>query len=191
MEAEAALLEDEGWLVSALNESRTAFLAFIQKRLGNKDDAEDVLQDASLKAFQNIANLRDKTRFKSWFYKILTSAIADFGRKTARNRTVALETPDLLVAPKDEEKVLCRCGVYLLDEINPGYANVLRRVVLQGESVERTAQSLEITSSTLWVRLHRARAALRKKLESHCNFAPNSLICRCACGFTACCCSGA
>ena len=177
-------------LIDALRDHRQEMLGYVHGRVGNRDDAEDILQDASLKAFQNSDKLRDIARFKPWFYRIIATTIADWGRRKTRKED-SLENPDLLPAAATESKEdpICRCGVHLLAEIKPNYAEVLRRVLLGGETVDAVADSLGVTRGNLWVRLHRAREALRRKLDNHCAFAPNSLVCRCACGFTSCCCS--
>jgi len=182
--------EQASMLMGAIQNNRNLFVAFARQRMSSHEDAEDVLQEASLKAFQNVGKLRDKSLFKPWFFKILSSAIADYGRKQKKNLFVPLTEPNQAVAPEAEENTpICRCGIHLLDELNPKYAQVIRRVLLNGESVEDTARTLRITRANLWVRLHRARSALRQKLQAHCNFQPNALVCRCACGFTECCCS--
>ena len=182
--------EQDARLIEALRRHRGELLGYVHGRVGNRDDAEDILQDASLKAFQNGDKLRDASRFKPWFYRIIASTIADWGRRRAR-AGLPLDNPDLLPAEaaEDDDRPRCRCGVHLLEELKPAYAEVLRRVLLGGESVETVAGSLGVTRGNLWVRMHRAREALRRKLDKHCDFAPNSLICQCACGFTSCCCS--
>jgi len=177
-------------LLDRLSSRRAAHLAYLAARTRPPVDVEDVLQDASLKAFQNIASLRDPEHLDAWFYSILDHTLTDYGRALKRARTDALTDPDQLIAPpKSVPKPACACGTHLLTEIKPAYAEVLRRVVLGGETTDAAADALGVSRGNLWVRLHRARAALRKRLEAHCNFAPRSLECSCACGLKDGCCA--
>lgn len=173
-------------LVSRLTQQRRTYLSYVTARSGL--DAEDILQDASLKAFQNLNRLRDEQRMDAWFYRILDHTIADHGRRHSRSRLQTLADLQSLPNQTKQEDPTCKCGTHLLQELKPEYAEALRRVLLDNEEVSRVATDLGVSRGNLWVRLHRARAALRKKLESHCDFAPNSLHCSCACGVPGGCC---
>ena len=66
----------------------------------------------------------------------------------------------------DEAVCACFCG--LIPELKPRYADVIRRVDLQGEPKLGVARDLKIRRATMDELLHRARAALRERLEILC-----------------------
>jgi RNA polymerase sigma-70 factor (ECF subfamily) len=65
----------------ALLDGRGAFLGFLIKRLGNRADAEDVLQDFSIRVLQRKDQLRDAERMDAWLYAILRSTLNDHSAK--------------------------------------------------------------------------------------------------------------
>ncbi|HVJ88831.1 MAG TPA: sigma factor, partial [Labilithrix sp.] len=64
-------------VVRELMSDRESFLAFVRGRLRSGADAEDVLQQALLKAAEHAHDLRDSSRARAWFYKILRRVLAD------------------------------------------------------------------------------------------------------------------
>lgn len=78
-----------------------------------------------------------------------------------------LETTDgdeLIVEPEDEA-IVCECFRDLIPTLRPEYADLIQVLELNGESPEAAAKRLSITPNNLKVRRHRARQALRKRLE--------------------------
>jgi DNA-directed RNA polymerase specialized sigma24 family protein len=63
---------------------------------------------------------------------------------------------------------VCGCGATLLDEISSSYAEMLRRIDASDEPIDDVARSLGISTATAYVRLHRARRALRAHVEHRC-----------------------
>jgi DNA-directed RNA polymerase specialized sigma24 family protein len=61
----------------ALVESRQDLLAFLRRRLGNREEAEDVLQRFSLRALERASDLRDVHTVRGWLGRILASTIVD------------------------------------------------------------------------------------------------------------------
>lgn len=84
----------------------------------------------------------------------------------------------------DLDFIVCMCLYKLLPTLKADYADVLWRADLIGESRESIAAGLGITESNLRVRLHRARQALRQRLEETCRTCPihGYLDCDCAHG---------
>lgn len=97
--------------------------------------------------------------------------------------TYASEAPDPDSArDADLERTVCACINDLIPNLKPEYADLIRRVDLGGESVGALADEIGLTVGNARVRLHRARAALRKELEQSCRTCATHgcLDCTCA-----------
>jgi RNA polymerase sigma-70 factor (ECF subfamily) len=77
---------------------------------------------------------------------------------------------------------VCRCILDLLPTLEPGYADLLRRVDLGGEPVVAAAQALGITANNAGVRLHRARKALLREVQRSCRTCATHGCLDCSCG---------
>ena len=70
-----------------LAEQRSAFLAFARTRVRSGADADDLLQQALLKAAERLDKLRDGERLEAWFYRVLRNTIADHHAEWARRES--------------------------------------------------------------------------------------------------------
>ena len=162
----------------ALVESRQDLLSFLRGRLGNREEAEDVLQRFSLRALERVAQLRNTHTVRGWLGRILASTIVDHQRQAARTRRreVPMEQTNiesLAVAPDVElDGVVCNCLYKLLPTLKPEYAEVIWRADILGEPRDRIAASLGTTLNNITVRIHRGRQALKKRLEEMCLTCP-------------------
>lgn len=178
---EARLLQD---VEERLAASRTEFLKFVRSRISDPELAEDVLQTAFVRAIASSDSLRDGDRVVPWFYRILRNGIVDAYRRRAvlRHHAVSLDDLELPEQPDDAiETLLCRCFEPLIETLKPEYADVLRSVDLGGEPTDAAAERLGITANNLKVRRHRARVALRERIEQTCRIcsAHGCLDCTC------------
>src|ERR1043166_9582574 len=82
----------------ALVDNHRKFLAFVEKRVGDRALAEDILQDAFVKSLEKQDEIRDDASSVAWFYQLLRNSIIDQYRRRA-TRPKALEA--LAVALKD------------------------------------------------------------------------------------------
>ncbi|MEW5424124.1 RNA polymerase sigma factor [Amorphus sp. 3PC139-8] len=186
-ERDAATKAADAAVRQALVESRRQILSFLQRRLGNSEAAEDVLQAFMLRAIERSTQLRDVRSVRGWLSRILATTIVDHQRRSTRRRQrEAVMNPNDIEALKieaDEEldEAVCNCLYKLLPTLKPDYAEVIWRVDLLGEPRERVAASLGVTLNNVTVRLHRGRQALKKRLEEMCLTCPihGFLDCRC------------
>jgi RNA polymerase sigma-70 factor (ECF subfamily) len=171
----------------ALVEARQSFLAHLRQRLGNLEEAEEVLQRFTLRALERASELRDIRSVRSWLGRILMTAIADHQRHAIRKRRreTAIdqaEIENVAADPaSDVEGAICECLYKLLPTLKPEYAEVVWRADLLDEPRDRIAVSLSTTLNNVTVRLHRGRQALKKRLEEMCLTCPvhGFLDCRC------------
>ncbi len=174
-------------LATALNEQRHAFKAFLVARVGSEAEAEDILQNGLLKALKRSDELKDATKLTAWFYQLLRHAVIDHYRSRAAGRrrddtlgaTLAALGGD--IAPPDWTAQLCTCLGSVVDTLKPRHAELLRRVELDGESVQAAAQALGITPNSASVTLHRARLDLREKLQAFCGACADGACLDCDC----------
>jgi RNA polymerase sigma factor (sigma-70 family) len=166
-----------------LLDARDQFLGYIRKRIDDPELAEDILQDSLLRAIRAAPELRDEERLIPWFYRVLQNAIVDAYRRRGveRERVVASEVPDIAAEPEDDSE-LCRCFESLIPGLKSEYGDLIEAVELGGESPDAAAGRLGITSNNLKVRRHRARQALRRKLEETCRTCADHGCLDCTCG---------
>ena len=175
---------------AALNQQRATFRAFLVARVGSEAEAEDILQYGLLRAVQRAGELQDDTKLTAWFYRILRNAVIDHYRSRAADRRrddaigilIASLGENIADAPAAWEKQVCLCLGSVVDALKPQQAELLRRVDLNGESVQEAARQLKLTPNNASVTLHRARKELRAKLEAFCGACASGacLDCNCA-----------
>jgi RNA polymerase sigma-70 factor (ECF subfamily) len=188
-EKAAALRAVDAAVRCALVEAHRDFLGFLRRRLGSREEAEEVLQRFSVRALEHASELRDVRTVRGWLGRILATTIVDHQRRTIRRRSreiameeEALERVSHAIAPDLEvDSVVCDCLYKLLPTLKPGYADMIWRADILGEPRDRIVASLGTTLNNVTVRLHRGRQALRKRLEETCLTCPvhGFLDCRC------------
>jgi RNA polymerase sigma-70 factor (ECF subfamily) len=158
--------------VARLAQSHRQFLSFLERRVGSRAAAEDILQEAFVRGLRRADTLRDQESAVAWFYRLLRNAITDHDRRRgaeqrALARAATEPAPDRI--PEDElTEAVCQCVRSLVDTLKPEYAHALRRLDLEGASAAEFAREAGITANNAHVRAHRARLALRRQVEKSC-----------------------
>ncbi len=156
-----------------LTDGREQFLAFLTKRVGSRDIAEDILQEAFVRGMERGGALRQDETAVAWFYRVLRNAVIDHFRKEAadiramENWRQAWEREP--AADEETRHEVCGCLHDFLGTLKPEYRLALELVDMQGESLKTLAGAAEITAGNAAVRLHRAREALRKQISRACD----------------------
>jgi RNA polymerase sigma-70 factor (ECF subfamily) len=171
---------------SKLAESHRRFLAFLERRVGSRAAAEDILQDAFVRGLRRADTLRSEESAVAWFYRLLRNAIADHFRRRQRERRalerLAAEPGAAAVPDAELSDAVCRCIRSLVDTLKPAYAEVIRRVDLDGLTPSAFAAEAGITANNAAVRAHRARLALRRQVEKSCGTCATHGCFNCQCG---------
>lgn len=183
----ALTLDDK--TIAVLLAERARFHRFIAARIGDRTAADDILQQSLLRALRHGGDLRCGESVVAWFYRILRNAIADHYRgqrservrmeRFANDRTAAGD--DTVAPPPDWDTAVCTCFRGLLPALRPRDADLLRRIDLGGEAKAIVAGEMKMKRATLDVALHRARAALRERLEIFCGSCSRQSCLACAC----------
>ena len=131
-------------------------------------DVEDLIQEACIRALTSPVEFRGRASTFAWLRRLLRNLAIDHIRHEgaeararagfARDRLArGLATSELVDTRASSE------ALALLDEIEPAYADVVRRVDLEEASIDDVASELGLTKGNVRVRLHRARAKLRER----------------------------
>jgi RNA polymerase sigma-70 factor, ECF subfamily len=192
--ASAALLEEarrEGWsdeqVVARVLAGETALYELLMRRhnqrlyrvaraiLRDDAEAEDVMQDAYVRAYQHLVSFEGRAKFATWLTRIAVhEALArsrkrfrfqsldaeDSNREIMKTATSTDRTPERQAYDRELSQVLEKAILALSED----YRLVFTLRNVEGLSTAETAECLNLTQENVKVRLHRAHAALRKQL---------------------------
>ncbi len=162
---------------------REEFVAFAAARIGERAAAEDLVQEALVRAIKGVKELRTGEALLGWFYRILRNAITDrYRRDGAAVRAIERLAEEPEVPSSEHAARACRCVSHLAQELKPEYEEALRRVEIDGAPVKDLAEELGITAGNAAVRVFRARQALRKKVVGYCKACAEAGCTECTCG---------
>jgi RNA polymerase sigma-70 factor (ECF subfamily) len=138
-----------------------AILNYIHRMVGDRALAEDLTQDAFIKAYRALPSTRPDLAFKAWLYRIATNtAISHLRRRKLVKWIPFLTDQDHATGESVERSIGRKHDVeQALAKIPQHYAAALLLRHYQGLSLAETAQALEITENAAKLRLFRARKA--------------------------------
>lgn len=166
---------------------RTRLFQYSLLMCGQREDAEEVSQETLLKIFENLGQLREPEHIRSWVFRIAKNACLMKRRKSVfapvrelsldefiptmdqRSGERKLEIADWSALPdaqvlRSELRDVLQEAISELPEI---YKSVLLLRDVEELSTEETAQVLEVSEDVVKTRLHRARLAVRQKLDQY------------------------
>lgn len=140
----------------------------------NSEDAQDMTQEAFIKAFNSLSNFRGESKFSVWLYRIVNNVCLDFLRSKNRRPTVSLSVEDdegeetqIDIADESQsperllDKTLTRESVRRgLEQMPPEYRQILLLREIQGLSYDEISQALDLEVGTVKSRIFRARKKL-------------------------------
>ena len=136
--------------------------------LKNSDDAEDVLQDSFIKAFQRIGQFKGDVTFGAWLKRIVVNGSIDF-LKSKHQRTVELNESYLRVAEEDdwsvEEGISIDQVKKAIEELPQKYRYVVQLFLVEGYDHSEISEILGITETASRTRLLRGKTQLKEKLK--------------------------
>ena len=155
-----------------LVQSKAQFLAFLARHVGNRAEAEDLLQTAYLKALTASETVRNDEKVLAWFYRVLRNVVVDAHRHRAATERLEAqlirEAPGMTVPDEALFHTVCQCVLDIAHALKPAYRDILQRVEFEEASLGEVAAALSMTPNNASVRLHRARHALRTALMHMC-----------------------
>jgi len=164
---------DESAFEELLNASKNQIFTFVLRMAQNAEDAEDITQDAFVKAFRKLDSYNPEYPFITWLFRIAHNTCVDFLR-AKKPQSVSLDDADSpLDVPEDgptvEENVAFAFQTEeaerLLASLPPLYREALLLQYREDLNCADIAGILQIPEGTVKVRLFRAKAAMKAKLE--------------------------
>jgi len=150
---------------------------------GNAADAEDVAQDAYVRAWHNFNTYDSSRSFEGWLFRIITNRVIDMRRRQKRVPMYSLDTPvqgdddgqplahefaapdsnpqDIVINPIMDEKLQ-----KALASLPADYRTAILMCDVEQKSYQEIAIAMHCAIGTVRSRIHRARVMLRKQLET-------------------------
>jgi RNA polymerase sigma-70 factor (ECF subfamily) len=171
--------------VAILFENHRAFLRYLERRVGDRALAEDILQDAFARVVARPDQAPIDEAVVPWFYRNLRNAAIDqFRRRGAAERAYEafareLDTQETPGAELQAE--ICACVSRLAATLKPEYAEALEAIEVAGTPVKTFAEQKGMSSSNAGVRVFRAREALKKRVIESCGTCAEHGCVNCTC----------
>jgi RNA polymerase sigma-70 factor (ECF subfamily) len=184
--------EEKEWIVRILRGERDLFHDLIRPYertvymtalsvVREPAEAEDVAQEAILKAYRGLAGFRGDAKFSSWLVSITLNEARSRLRKSARVTVESLDdagqegeyTPFLVADWREipsetlERQELTQQIEYAIENLPPTYREVFLLRDKEEMSIEEIAQTVGVTANLVKVRLFRARMLLQKRLAPY------------------------
>ena len=171
--------------VDTLLENHRAFLRYLERRVGDRALAEDILQDAFAKVVARPDHAPADEAIVPWFYRTLRNAAVDqFRRRGAAGRAydAFARELDTHAAPTAEMAAeICACVSRLATTLKPEYADALQAIEVGGVSVKSFAEQHGLSATNAAVRVFRAREALKKRVTQSCGACAEHGCLNCTC----------
>jgi len=151
---------------------------------GHDDDADDAMQEALLKTYRHVSQIKEPDAFRTWLYRTVKNAclisrrkrVHEPGRLESLDEVVehadgsvqGIDVPDPGRRPDEvlENSRLRRSLHRALQSLGPEYRLIVFLREVEGLSTREVAQVVGISEANVKTRLHRARVSLRQQLES-------------------------
>lgn len=175
----AALNGDDGAYKRLMGKYHDAIYNFVYRMIHDKQQVEDLTQEAFIKAFSSLASFNDEFAFSTWLYKIATNNSIDYIRKRklqtysidkpieSADSDYAFELPDE-DAETDGELISDQRAKLLTAAINKlpeKYRKVIHLRHVEERSYEEIAEALKLPIGTVKAHIFRAREMLYKALK--------------------------
>ena len=145
---------------------------------GQREDAEEVAQETLLHVFESLEQLREPEHVRAWVFRIAKNACLMQRRKSVFAPAHEVSTDELLPGeepsgaelPPDREYLRGELKAVLdriIAELPANYRSVVVLRDMEELSTEETAQILDVGTDVVKTRLHRARLAMRQKLDCY------------------------
>jgi RNA polymerase sigma-70 factor, ECF subfamily len=177
---EAALARDGEAFRTIMRTHNQRLYRIARGILRNDSEAEDVVQEAYVNAFAHLDTFRGDSALATWLSRIVMNEAL---RRLRRNRNAGTFPASPEIAPKaelirfplnsssdDPERTMAQRQILHLveratDNLPDTYRTVFVARVIEGLSIEETAELLSVRPQTVKTRLHRARQLVRKQLD--------------------------
>jgi RNA polymerase sigma-70 factor, ECF subfamily len=151
-------------------ENHDQLFAFIYKRIKNKEESEDILQEVFIKILSKIGTLKERSKLQSWVYQMTRNAIIDYIRK---KKFQELEAEIKEIEDSTDENAMNEATSWIgkyLDDLPENYREAVVLYEMKGLSQKEIAGQLGFSYSNARSRVQRGRMLLKKNLTDCCSF---------------------
>ena len=156
--------DEKEFFCECIRQHEKSMYALAFSILKNENDAADIMQEAILKAYCNMDNLRDKKKFKSWILSIVHNTAIEFLRK--HRETVDIEDQWGISAPEPPIDMAAKLTVWeAVQKLKPPYRTVVVLFYYDNLSIQKISDITSTSAVTVRQQLSRARKMLAKLLS--------------------------
>lgn len=173
------LAGDQNAYQQLLEKYRRQVLSLVWRMVSNREEAQDLAQEAFIRAFRSLHTFDISRSFPAWLFRITTNLCVDFYRRKKldtvplvqsaghdhEERTLEIESPD----PGPDDEYAGRSSAEQLEKMVRALPAPYRIVILlrhqSDMAYEEIAEALQLPIGTVKARLHRAHKMLREKLD--------------------------
>ena len=140
--------------------------SLVRRMVGADGDADELVQDAFVRAWQRLSTFRGESAFGTWLHRLAVNLVLNWQK--SRNRGRKLFDDDAVIDQSPSRKTSPEEAMDLesaLKELPKGARQIFVLHDVEGFKHEEIADMLEITSGTSKAQLHRARMLMRRNLE--------------------------
>lgn len=169
--------------LDVLLENHRVFLRYLERRVGDRELAEDSCRMRSVRSWNGRIKRRSNQGLVPWFYRTLRNAAIDrFRRRASASRAVEAFAAELETHATPEPEIeaeICACIRRLASTLKSEYAEALQAIDVEGTPVNVFAAQRGFRSAG--VRVFRAREALKKRLVESCGMGAEHGCQNCTC----------
>jgi len=146
--------------------------SFIQRRVNNEQDVDDILQNVFYKIYISMGSLKDTERIHAWVYRIARNTIADFYRKQ-RYEKGTIELCEDILSETDYESTandeIAQCIRAMINYLPESYKQAILLTEFQHLTQRELGERMGLSVSGAKSRVQRARAKLKEMLMGCCH----------------------
>lgn len=167
---------EQGAYAELVNRYQGYVFTLVLRMIKSREDAEEIAQDVFVKAYRALADFRGESKFSTWLYTIVNTTCITFLRKKklevhSLDNEKTFEVADSKDSGFRANIIEQKSRVNMVNEaiamLNPDDAEIITLFYKAEQNLEEIARILAIEANTAKVRLHRARARLKEKMEKH------------------------
>ena len=159
-----------------VNRYQAYVFTLVLRMIKSREDAEEVAQDVFIKAYRSLADFRGESKFSTWLYTIANTTSITFLRKKkldmhSLDNEKVFEVADSKDSGFRANLVEQKSRVNMVNEaitmLSPDDAEIITLFYKAEQNLEEISRILRLETNTVKVRLHRARARLKEKMEKN------------------------
>ena len=143
---------------------------FLLKKMNDRNEAKNILQNTFLKAFENYSQVRDEKKTKSWLFQIARNEMIDYYKRES-NYTSQYEKKENLIdfEQTNVSEQFC-CFNSFIDGLPDIYKKPIQLIYKKGKNQSETAEILKLKLTTVKARVRRAKSILIKNFNECCHY---------------------